>query len=80
MRPLLEAIGVDPQPQQVREPRKDPFFFWLKAISINNKENKDKGGIINVRVTKRQTDIGPPHYEQFLPACNQEKLRQMEIP
>jgi sulfite reductase alpha subunit len=28
MRPLLEAIGVDPQPQQVREPRKDPFFFW----------------------------------------------------
>ena len=28
MRPLLEAIGVDPQPQQVKEPRKDPFFFW----------------------------------------------------
>jgi sulfite reductase alpha subunit len=28
MRPFLEAIGVDPQPQQVYEPRKDPFFFW----------------------------------------------------
>ncbi len=28
MRPFLEAIGVDPQPQQVKEPRKDPFFFW----------------------------------------------------
>jgi sulfite reductase alpha subunit len=31
MRPLLEAIGVDPQPQQVREPRKDPFFFWSES-------------------------------------------------
>jgi sulfite reductase alpha subunit len=28
MRPFLEHIGVDPQPQQVFEPRKDPFFFW----------------------------------------------------
>jgi sulfite reductase alpha subunit len=28
MRPFLEAIGVPPQPQQVFEPRKDPFFFW----------------------------------------------------
>jgi sulfite reductase alpha subunit len=31
MRPLLEAIGVDPQPQQVKEPRKDPFFFWSES-------------------------------------------------
>jgi sulfite reductase alpha subunit len=31
MRPLLEAIGVDPQPQQVKEPRKDPFFFWADS-------------------------------------------------
>ncbi|MEJ2191304.1 MAG: dissimilatory-type sulfite reductase subunit alpha [Nitrospirota bacterium] len=28
MRPFLEAIGVEAQPQQVYEPRKDPFFFW----------------------------------------------------
>ena len=28
MRPFLEAIGVPPVPQQVKEPRKDPFFFW----------------------------------------------------
>ncbi len=28
MRDFLEAIGVPPQPQQVYEPRKDPFFFW----------------------------------------------------
>jgi sulfite reductase alpha subunit len=28
MREFLEAIGVPPQPQQVFEPRKDPFFFW----------------------------------------------------
>lgn len=28
MRDFLEAIGVPPQPQQVFEPRKDPFFFW----------------------------------------------------
>ena len=31
MRPFLEAIGVDPQPQQVFEPRKDPFFFWSES-------------------------------------------------
>jgi sulfite reductase alpha subunit len=31
MRPFLEAIGVPPQPQQVREPRKDPFFFWSES-------------------------------------------------
>ncbi|MBI4699429.1 MAG: dissimilatory-type sulfite reductase subunit alpha, partial [Nitrospirae bacterium] len=28
MRSLLEAIGVPPQPQQIKEPRKDPFFFF----------------------------------------------------
>jgi sulfite reductase alpha subunit len=28
MRPFLEAIDVEPQPQQVFEPRKDPFFFY----------------------------------------------------
>ncbi len=28
MRAFLEAIGVEPQAQQVYEPRKDPFFFW----------------------------------------------------
>jgi sulfite reductase alpha subunit len=31
MRPFLEAIGVPPQPQQVKEPRKDPFFFWSES-------------------------------------------------
>jgi len=31
MRPFLEAIGVPPQPQQVFEPRKDPFFFWSES-------------------------------------------------
>jgi sulfite reductase alpha subunit len=28
MRSFLEYIGVPPMPQQVKEPRKDPFFFW----------------------------------------------------
>ncbi len=31
MRPLLEAIGRPPVPQQVKEPRKDPFFFWSES-------------------------------------------------
>jgi sulfite reductase alpha subunit len=31
MRPFLEAIGVPPLPQQVKEPRKDPFFFWAES-------------------------------------------------
>lgn len=28
MREFLEFIGVEPVPQQVKEPRRDPFFFW----------------------------------------------------
>jgi sulfite reductase alpha subunit len=28
MRHFLDTIGVEPQPQQIYEPRKDPFFFW----------------------------------------------------
>lgn len=28
MRSFLEYIGVPPMPQQIKEPRKDPFFFW----------------------------------------------------
>lgn len=31
MRSFLEAIGVPPMPQQVKEPRKDPFFFWAES-------------------------------------------------
>jgi sulfite reductase alpha subunit len=31
MRSLLEAIGVEPAPQQVRIPRANPFFFWHQA-------------------------------------------------
>ncbi|MEW6116757.1 MAG: dissimilatory-type sulfite reductase subunit alpha [Nitrospirota bacterium] len=31
MREFLEYIGIDPQPQQVKEPRRDPFFFWTEA-------------------------------------------------
>jgi len=28
MRPFLEAIGVPPVPQQIKEPRRDPFIFF----------------------------------------------------
>ncbi len=31
MRPLLEAADIPPVPQQVKEPRKDPFFFWAES-------------------------------------------------
>ncbi len=31
MREFLEYIGVEPQAQQVKEPRRDPFFFWTEA-------------------------------------------------
>lgn len=30
MREFLEYIGVEPQPQQIKEPRRDPFFFWTE--------------------------------------------------
>jgi sulfite reductase alpha subunit len=28
MRNFLEAIGLDPQPAMIKEPRRDPFYFW----------------------------------------------------
>ncbi len=30
MREFLEFIGVEPVPQQIKEPRRDPFFFWTE--------------------------------------------------
>ena len=30
MRSFLEAIGVPPTPQQIKEPRKDPFMFYTE--------------------------------------------------
>ncbi|MBI5408171.1 MAG: dissimilatory-type sulfite reductase subunit alpha [Nitrospirae bacterium] len=41
MRPLLEAIGQPPVPQQVKEPRKDPFFFF-KPEDFEKVFTKDK--------------------------------------
>ena len=47
MRSFLEAIGVAPQPQQIKEPRKDPFMFYtdedmagFKAKRSRRKENR----------------------------------------
>ncbi len=31
MRPLLEAADIPPVAQQIKEPRKDPFFFWAES-------------------------------------------------
>jgi sulfite reductase alpha subunit len=28
MRNFLEAIGLDPHPAMIKEPRRDPFYFW----------------------------------------------------
>lgn len=38
MRSFLEYIGVDPMPQQVKEPRRDPFFFWKEEELVPNSE------------------------------------------
>lgn len=40
MRSFLEAIGVKPQPQQVKEPRKDPFFFFKEEDIQRFKERE----------------------------------------
>jgi len=40
MRAFLEAIGVPPMPQQVKEPRKDPFFFWSESDFEKEKAQK----------------------------------------
>lgn len=38
MREFLEYIGLDPMPQQVKEPRRDPFFFWKEDELIPNSQ------------------------------------------
>lgn len=38
MREFLEYIGVDPNPQQIKEPRRDPFFFWKEEELVPNSE------------------------------------------
>lgn len=47
MRSFLEAIGVPPQPQQIREPRKDPFMFYteedMAAFKAKEAEEKKTG-------------------------------------
>ncbi|MEK7307945.1 MAG: dissimilatory-type sulfite reductase subunit alpha [Nitrospirota bacterium] len=47
MRSFLTGIGVPPQPQQVKEPRKDPFFFFkeedITAIKAKEAEEKKTG-------------------------------------
>ena len=47
MRSFLEAIGVPPQPQQIKEPRKDPFMFYteedIAAYKAKEAEEKKTG-------------------------------------
>ncbi|MFZ2198899.1 MAG: sulfite reductase, dissimilatory-type subunit alpha, partial [Thermodesulfovibrionales bacterium] len=44
MRSFLEAIGVPPAPQQIKEPRKDPFMFYTEEdiASYKAKEAEEK--------------------------------------
>lgn len=37
MREFLEYIGVPPLPQQVKEPRRDPFWFWTEEDIAQSK-------------------------------------------
>ncbi len=47
MRSFLNYIGVPPQPQQVKEPRKDPFWFFeeedIEKIKAKEAEEKKTG-------------------------------------
>jgi sulfite reductase alpha subunit len=47
IRSFLEAIGVPPMPQQIKEPRKDPFMFYtegdIAAYKANEAEEKKTG-------------------------------------
>ncbi|MEK7196675.1 MAG: sulfite reductase, dissimilatory-type subunit alpha, partial [Nitrospirota bacterium] len=47
MRSFLEAIGVAPQPQQIKEPRKDPFMFYtdedMAGFKAKEAEEKKTG-------------------------------------
>jgi hypothetical protein len=47
MRSFLDYIGVPPQPQQIKEPRKDPFWFFkeedLEKIKAKEAEEKKTG-------------------------------------
>ncbi len=47
MRSFLDYIGVPPQPQQIKEPRKDPFWFFqeedIEKIKAKEAEEKKTG-------------------------------------
>jgi sulfite reductase alpha subunit len=47
MRSFLDAIGMPPVPQQIKEPRKDPFWFFkeedLEKIKAKEAEEKKTG-------------------------------------
>lgn len=47
MRSFLEAIGVEPHPAQIKEPRKDPFFFFkeedIERFKKREEEEKKTG-------------------------------------
>ncbi|MDH5767395.1 MAG: dissimilatory-type sulfite reductase subunit alpha [Nitrospirota bacterium] len=50
MRSFLEAIGVEPIPQMIKEPRRDPFFFFkdedIMRVKEIEKEEKRTGKFI----------------------------------
>jgi len=40
MRSFLEGIGQTPIPQQIKEPRKDPFMFYTRMIWLPSRRRK----------------------------------------
>ncbi|MEW6214989.1 MAG: sulfite reductase, dissimilatory-type subunit alpha, partial [Nitrospirota bacterium] len=50
MRSFLEAIGVPPMPEQIKEPRRDPFFFFtegdIERFKKREEEEKKTGKFI----------------------------------
>jgi sulfite reductase alpha subunit len=38
MREFLEYVGLQPDPRMVKEPRRDPFFFWKEEELIPNSQ------------------------------------------
>jgi sulfite reductase alpha subunit len=50
MRSFLEGIGVEPIPQMIKEPRRDPFFFFkdedIMRVKEIEKEEKRTGKFI----------------------------------
>ena len=76
---FLEEIGLEPVPEMIAHPRTQSVHL-LRGRARRRRRVARARRIHSMSAAERITDIGPPHYEKFLPPVDQEELRQVGVP